>query len=253
MGFKYSFDYKALGDKETYTKKGGLIHEMYGTALWFFLAGTIGSNLATFFPFDGAIVRGAAFGLSLLLTRSVFDGDFNAFATLRELTGGEADAAKSLMKIVMQIVGAFGGCWLFKCVLGLEFASIDDKATTTIMGLVGDFGNQWMAHFRLFMAFLFYFRFRHSFSQKDLPKFVFKTFFLGVIFMIAGESFLYAPNLVFAVPKENFVAAISGFWDHYLVYAIYGYVARYVAGVWQSFFTEFADLPQYSLSSEADN
>merc|ERR1712178_147989 len=98
------------------------------------------------------------------------------------------------------------------------------------------------------MAFLFYFRFRHSFSQKDLPKCVFKTFFLGIVFMIAGDSFLYAPNLVFASSSLDPLC-----WDHYLVYAVYGYIARYLAGVWASFFTEWTDLPQYSLSSEADN
>jgi len=219
MGFP-NVDYKAVMDQDYYLGKSGFVVEMIGTAFWFFLAGTLDNNMF-------GLGRGGALALSFLIVKSCFNGDFNAMTTLRKMTEmSDCNIVQGFTNLIAQALGGLVGFWFFKTGLGLEFMVARD--TTSFMTIAEE--GQWQSHLLLLLALVVYFKFRDA--NKSMPAWFFDIVMLSMVFFLGGQKFLFAPNMVFNVACKDAVAALTNFWDPYLQYAIYAWIARALCNLW---------------------
>lgn len=218
----YSFNYQKVMAVESFTGAKGYLQEMCGTACFIWLANTIDVGPA-----------GVSWGLSYLITSSMFSGHFTASRSFCKMVLG-GDIVDGFMRMLMQMAGGVLGSMFFSNFTDMSMGSTD-HSTPSILDW-----SDWTAHFHLFFALFLLCKFC---SSKQEPRWFFVPVCTAIVFAFAGDGFLFVPNRIFAVNYDAFCATFMGCWDTYLTYGLWTVAAKFAMGVF-SCSPVFA-LPEY--------
>lgn len=239
MGFDYNlkFEYKSLAERDTYFGKKSIMSEFFGTIFWIFLANRMdimGSGDAV----NGWGV-GFNWGLSWIITKAMFEGDFNALTTMSRFFE-EGNLLVGFINLLVQMVAGMVGAELYDL---LGFGSDTDKFDVSIDKLAYPKWNEWAngawtQHIILFVALFVYFKIKSAKNTAE-PAWFFEIAALAIVFAIGaggadGVQFMFAPNRVFSVKfagdengKNGAIDALTEFWVPYTTYLVWGWLAKF--------------------------
>lgn len=234
-------EYESLISKDTYIgKKEGFVAQTIGTALWFFISTQIDFfNMGT----------GYNWGVGYIITSSIFgDKSLNAWDSLQKMWLVEkfclCDFALEFASHILAGLLSFN---LFTYLgfsdldkMNVDFSNEDVAKFINADGKNGFSNNGHYDHTWLLISMILFFRLTAAGNWKNnesrfSPEWLFNILALGVTFSIAGnDTFYYAPNRVFACSCSDFVTSAKWMevWQVYVMYFIYGMVARVISNLW---------------------
>jgi len=222
----YSFKYDKVMDKDAFLGKAGYLQEFFGTMFWFFLANKMDM---------WGMGAGLNWGVAFIITNSIFSGHFNALRSLRKMIFN-GDICDSLMRMIMQMLAGLCGHWVFGF-FNTTATFADSGPSLMVWG-----GDAWKGHAQLLVALIVYFKMYKA--GNDQPFWFFYPFTLWIVFMVGGSGFAFAPNRIFNVAFADAGGAFKGM-GIYVLYAVYGALANFIAGMCDKSGDMNVNLPQY--------